>query len=128
MDAFDQTPGGGFLELLLDRDKPDAALAEGSPDREVVRGIAGEAVELMDDHHVDVGGLEDPRQHRLELGPVLRALGSRVPVDVLVDKRPALVADVLQAGFALGRQGEAFFGEVALGLVLGGDAQVDHAA
>ena len=49
-------------------------------------------------------------------------------VDVLVDHGPALLADELEAGFPLGREGEPFLGVVAGCLLVGGDAKVDHAA
>jgi hypothetical protein len=94
----------------------------------VVGSISSEAVDLVDDHGVDVALLEDAVEHGLEPGSVGRVLGAGVVVDVLIDHGPALLADELEAGFPLGREREPLLGVVAGCLLVGGDAKVDHAA
>lgn len=68
--------------------------------------VAGEPVDLVEHDRVDVAVLGDAGQHHLELGPV-GGPGGLAAIGVLVDQVPALVADVADAGFALGGDGEA---------------------
>ncbi len=75
----------------------------------------------MDDDRVDVAVLGDAGQHLLELRPI-RGPGGLAPVGVLVDEVPAFVADVADAGLALGGDGEAFLAFAVLGLLSGGDS------
>ncbi len=56
------------------------------------------------------------------------APGRLAAVGVLVDQVPALVPDVADAGLALGGDGEPLLAVAVLGLLLGRDPQVDHAA
>jgi hypothetical protein len=93
----------------------------------VVFYVAGEPVDLVDHHGVDVAVLGDAGQHLLELGPVGGPC-RLAPVGVLVDQVPAVVPYVADTGFALGGDGEAFLAFAVLGLVAGGNSQVDHAA
>lgn len=73
-----------------------ARLAERRTHGEVMGGISGESIQLVDDDDVDVALLEDPRQHGLELRPITRALGGGVAIHVLVHQRPSLLAEVLK--------------------------------
>ena len=87
----------------------------------MVLHVAGEAVNLVDHHRVDIAVLGDAGQHLLQLRPV-RAPGRLAPVGVLVDEVPAFVSDMTDAGLALGGDGEAFLTFAVLGLFAGGDS------
>ncbi|MDA8297987.1 MAG: hypothetical protein M0004_15670 [Actinomycetota bacterium] len=127
VDALDEAPRGGLVEVLGHRHERHAAPAKERPDRDVVFHVPGKAVDLVDDDGLDVAALGDPGQHCPEPWPVGRP-GRLALVHVLVGELPALVADAPHTGLALGGDGEPLFGQVLLGLLLGRDPQVDHAA
>ncbi|HVS49483.1 MAG TPA: hypothetical protein VHJ99_11330 [Candidatus Dormibacteraeota bacterium] len=91
------------------------------PDDHVILDIPGEAVELVDDDVRDRVVGRNLLQHHLEHRPVHRARGLTA-VGVLARHKPTLVGDEADAGLALGIKAE------SLGLLLGGDAQVDERA
>lgn len=72
----------------------------------MVLHVAGQPVDLVDHHGVDVAVVFDTGEHGLQLRSV-GAAGGLAPVGVLVDQLPALVADVAQAGLPLGGDREA---------------------
>jgi hypothetical protein len=127
VDALDQASRGGLFHVLGDRDQCHAAPAEQRTDGHVVLHVAGQPVDLVDDHCVDVTILGDAGQHRLKRRAV-GAAGRLAPVDVLVGELPSGVSDVAAAGLALGRDGAAFIPFAFLGLLAGGHPQVDHTA
>ncbi|HEY8755648.1 MAG TPA: hypothetical protein VIN65_04770 [Candidatus Dormibacteraeota bacterium] len=127
VNAFNQTTGRGLLQLLADRDKSHIATAQRRANGDMVLDVAGQAVDLVDHDRVDVALFDDAPQHGLQLGAV-DAAGGLAAVGVLVDQLPTLLADVAQAGLPLCRDGEALLGQVALGLLGGGDAKVDQAS
>jgi hypothetical protein len=126
VDALHQPSRGGLFEVLGDRHQRHAPTPQERPDGDVVFHVASEPVDLVDDDDVDVLVLGDAGQHLLELRPAGRA-GGLAPVGVFVDQIPALVADVADAGLALGRDGETFLPFAVLGLLASGDPQIDHA-
>ncbi|MDA8379477.1 MAG: hypothetical protein M0020_01380 [Actinomycetota bacterium] len=127
VDALHQPPRGGLVEVLGDRDERHSPAAQQRADGDVIFHVPRQAVDLVDHDGLDVAVLADARQHGPQLGPIGRPR-RLAPVDVLVDELPALVADAAHARFALGGDGEPFLGQVLLGLLLGRDPQVDHAA
>jgi len=127
VDALDQAARRCLFEVLGDRHQGDAPAPQQCPYGDVVFHVAGEAVDLVDHDCVDIGVLGDAGEHLLQLRPVGGA-GGLAAVGVLVDEVPALVPDVADAGLALGGDGEALLALAMLGLLAGGDPQVDHAA
>jgi len=127
VDAFDQAARGGLLHVLGHRHQRHGLPPEQRPDGDVVLHVARQAVDLVHDDGVDVALLGDARQHGLQGRAVGRA-GGLAAIGVLVDQVPAGVADVAGAGLALGGDGEALLALALLGLLTGGDPQVDHTA
>jgi len=120
MDALDEAPRGGLVEVLGHRDERHAAAAQQRADGDVVLHVPGEAVHLVDHDGLDVALLADPGQHGAELWPVGRPCRLAL-VHVLVHELPPLVADAAHARLALGGDREPLFGQVLLGLLLGRD-------
>jgi hypothetical protein len=91
-----------------------------------VRHPAGQAVDLVDHHHVDPARI-DVGQQALQGGPLQGAAGHAAVVVALADRAPALVllaGDVGRAGSVLRVEGV----EALLQPLLGGLAGVDCAA
>ena len=122
VDALDEAARRGLLKVLGDRHERDAPAAQQGADGDVVFHVAGETVDLVDHDGVDVGVVCDASQHLLQLVPVGGA-GGLAAVGELVSQIPALVADVADAGLALGGDGEAFLAFAVLGLFASGDSQ-----
>jgi hypothetical protein len=106
---------GAVIEWLDHADQLDPQAAEQGPDGDVVFEVAGEPVDLVDDHHLDVAVALDAGQHGLELGPVGGA-GALAPLDVLPNDRDGVVGGVACAGLALSREGEAVLVEALVDL------------
>jgi len=60
----------GAVDVLGNRDKLDACFVQGVGDRRVVVAVAGEAIDLVDDHVVEVALLIESGEQRLQLRPV----------------------------------------------------------
>ncbi|MDA8039938.1 MAG: hypothetical protein M0Z69_12455 [Actinomycetota bacterium] len=127
VDALDEPPRGGLLQVLGHRHERGSSAPQQRSDGDVVLEVAREAVDLVNDDSVDVAILGDAGEHRLQLRPIGRSR-RLAPVGVLVDEAPALVADVADASLALGRDREALLAEAVLGLLPRRDPQVDHTA
>ncbi|HUY21781.1 MAG TPA: hypothetical protein VMV22_05525 [Acidimicrobiales bacterium] len=97
-------PGRGLVDVLLDRDKLAARLAQLEEHIGVVAAVAGEAVDLVQDDDVDVTGLLDAVHHAQEVGAV-RGLGRFPPVKVLVDHVGPQFGRPAETGISLGGQG-----------------------
>jgi DNA-binding transcriptional LysR family regulator len=119
VDALDEAPGGGLVEVLGHRDERHAATANQRPDGDVVLHVPSQAVDLVDDG-LDVAVLFDPGQHGPQARPVGRT-GRLALVPVLVDELPVLVADASDPRLALGGDGERPFGRLLFGLLFGRD-------
>ena len=101
------------------RSNTSTSLAKSASERD-------EAVDLVDDHHVDQPVL-DVLQQPLQAGPFQRAAGDAAVVILIADQHPALgplAGDVGLAGLALGVEAV----ELLLQPFLGGFAGVDGAA
>ena len=116
---------GGGVELLRDRDERDAVGIEDLDDLGEVGQRAGQPVDLVDHHNVDLAG-RDVGQQTLQGRPLHGAAGEAAVVVRGRQHDPALVLlapDVGLAGLALGVQRV----ELLLQPLLGGLAGVDGA-
>jgi hypothetical protein len=79
-----KAPDRSAVDVLRYRNQLGPCFLQGVGDRRVVVSIAGEAIDLVDDHVVEIALLLEARQQRLQFRPVggLRRLA---PVDVLGD-------------------------------------------
>ena len=117
---------GGGVELLGDRDKGHVVLVEQFDEFGEVRQRAGQAVDLVDDDHVDLAGphvLKEPLQGR----PVGVAAREAAIVVFGPQQRPAgmrLTADIGLRGIVLGVERV----EVLFEPLVGRDAGIDRAA
>lgn len=68
-DAVDKLALWRLIDVLCDRDKLGAGLADRKIDGDVISAIAGEAIDLVNDDEVDVV-IAQVAQHLLELGSV----------------------------------------------------------
>lgn len=125
VDAFHQPTRRRLLQVLGDADQRDAALAQQRADRDVVFHVPRQPVQLVDHDRVHVPVFGDAGEQGLEGGPVGGA-GTFAAVGVLVGDAPAGIGDAPGARLPLGGDGEAFGAFAFLGLLSGGDPQVDH--
>ena len=103
MDAFGEAALGAVIQWFHHADQLDPEAAEQGPDGDVVFEVAGEPVDLVDDHYLDVAVALDAGQHGLELGPV-GGTGAFASLDVLPDDGDAVLVGVAGTGLALGGQ------------------------
>jgi hypothetical protein len=91
----------GAVDVLGHRDQLDSRLVKRVGDRRVVIAVAGEAIDLVDDHVVEIPLCFEAGEQRLQLRAVggLRRLAS---VDVLGDDLGIKLGDLRMAGLALG--------------------------
>ena len=101
MDAFGEAALGAVIQRLDHADQLDPQAAQQGPDGDVVFEVAGEPVDLVDDHHLDVAVALDAGQHGLEGGSVGGA-GALAALDVLPNDGDGVVGGVAGAGLALG--------------------------
>jgi len=79
----------------------------------------------VDDDHGHISLIEQPLQHRLQLRPVRRS-GGLTDVYVLVGHDGTHCFRLPDAGLPLGRDREPLSVDVSLGLLAGGDPQIDN--
>nr|WP_257016019.1 hypothetical protein [Rhodococcus sp. ACS1] len=97
-----QHAAGGFVDVFGRGDQLGAGLLDRHVDFNVVGPVAGQAVDLMDDHVVDVIVL-DVGEHPLQFGPVC-CFGAFTALDKLFHDDCAERRRFLAVGFALGGQ------------------------
>ena len=125
--AVQEHTAGGLVDVLAGRHQPHTGLFEGPVDLHIVRSIAGQAVELVDDDVVNPTIFLEVGQHLLQLRPVRRP-GGLAPVGELLDHERTHRLGLALVGFTLSRQGEALLRPTTLGLLAGGDADVGDGA
>ena len=100
----------GAVDVLGNRDQLDPCLVKRVGDGRVVVAVAGEAIDLVDDHAVEVALGFEASQQRLQFGAICR-LRRLPPVDVLGDDLGIKLGGLRLARLPLGGD------RVALGLV-----------
>ncbi|HEY5051934.1 MAG TPA: hypothetical protein VII45_00840 [Solirubrobacterales bacterium] len=113
-----------LVNVLGDADNLCASLADRHDDLHIVGSAAGQPINLMDDHEVDIPPLQ-PVEH----GPERRALGGRTglaTVDVLVSDNGTELCRLPLAGISLSGDGEALDVEIVIGLLGAGYPQIDE--
>ncbi|MCL5734751.1 MAG: hypothetical protein M1274_04040 [Actinobacteria bacterium] len=97
---------GSLVDALGGRDQPDPGSIQDSVDLHIVGSISSQAVDLVDDHVVDVM-VRDVVEHALQLGTI-SGLGRGSPVNKLFDHDGPKRRGLTPIGLALGWDGEAF--------------------
>ena len=91
-----QDTAGGLVDILRGGDQADTGLVEGPVDLHIVRPVARQAVELVDDDVVNVAGILEVAEHLLRLGAVGAAGGLTAINELLHHQRPITVAFFLE--------------------------------
>ncbi|HEV7942665.1 MAG TPA: hypothetical protein VGP17_07685 [Solirubrobacteraceae bacterium] len=113
------------VDVLGDRHKFDAGALQGVADRGVVVAVAGEPVDFVNDHIVQVAAGRDAIHQRAELWPV-GGLGGLTTIDVLADDLRVKACGLADTRLSLGGDRIPLGLAVAFGLRAGGDAQIDR--
>nr|WP_314079382.1 hypothetical protein [uncultured Rothia sp.] len=122
-DAVQQHAARGLVDVLGRRHQPHTCLLEGPVDLHIVRPIAGQPIQLVDDDIVNPTIFLEVGQHLLQLRPVSRA-GGLAPVGKLLDHQRTHRLSLALIRFPLSWQGEALLRSAALSLLTGRDADV----
>ena len=122
-DAMQQHAAGGLVDVLAGGDQPHASFLERPVDLHIVRPVAGQPVELVDDDVVDPTIFLKVGQHLLQLGAV--GTTSRLTaVGELLDDQGAHRLGLALVGLPLGGEGEALLRPATLGLLTSRDTDV----
>jgi hypothetical protein len=95
-----QLAGRRVIDVLFDRDQLGARHPQLEHEVGVVAAVAGETVELIYDHIMDVALLADALQHGLQARPV-GGLGAFAAVEVFLHDLGAELLSLAVAGLAL---------------------------
>ena len=124
VDALHETSRSRLLDVLGHRDQLHPGVAKRRPDGHVVLHGAGQPIDLVDDHRADAS-FRDPAEHGLQHRSVGGA-GGLTRVGELIGQVPAALGHVAKARLALGGDRVPLAALVLVGLLLGGDPEVDH--
>lgn len=111
-----QLPSRSLVDVLLYRNQLRNAAPQFEEGVGIVTPVTGEAVNLVEDHVVNVALSTDACEHALKLGPV-GGLGPLSAVEVLLDDLRAEILSLPVAGLPLGRQRVALSIGVLIGLL-----------
>jgi hypothetical protein len=98
------SPDGRLVNVLTGADELSAPLTNVHDDLNVIGPVARQAIDLVDDHVINVALLE-PFQHGLQ-GRSVGRLGRLAPVNVLLDYLGVQLLSFALTGFTLAGDGE----------------------